>query len=73
MMVNTMKLKGKIVENGYTLADIATAINIDYSTLYRKFKRDGLTFTIGEVNKIVKVLKLSKNEAIEIFFDSGVA
>lgn len=72
-MVNTMKLKGKIVENGFTLREVAKVLDIDDSTLYRKMKSNGTSFTIGEANKLTKVLRLTKDEAMEIFFNSSVA
>lgn len=72
-MVNTMKLKGKIVENGLTLHDVAKALGIDDSTLYRKMKNNGISFTIGEANKLTKCLRLTKDEAMDIFFNSSVA
>lgn len=70
---NIMKLKGKIVENGMTMEDLADALKMDYSTLYRKMKSDGLSFSIKEANDIVNVLKLTGDEAMNIFFSNLVA
>lgn len=72
-MVNVNKLKGKIVENEKTIAELAEKIGLDRSTLYRKLSSDGETFTIKEANLICKELKLSKQEAMEIFFNQTVA
>lgn len=72
MVVNTKKLKGKMVEKGYTQNKLANEISMDRSTLNRKLKT-GESFLIGEANQIVKVLELSKEEAIAIFFASIVA
>ena len=70
-MVNTYRLKGVIVENGKTQKDIAEAIGVDKSTFYRKMK-EGSSFTIGEVNKLIKVIPLADNEIKEIFlFDES--
>jgi predicted transcriptional regulator len=66
--MNILKLKGKMVENGYGPDAFAERIGIDRSTLYRKFSC-GEKFTIGEAQKIKEVLDLSKKEASEIFFD----
>lgn len=69
MGVNTNLLKGKIVEKSTTQEYVADKIGIDRSTFYRKMKADGLTFTIGEVHKLVEALSLNREEAIEIFFN----
>lgn len=72
-MMNVLKLKGKIVENGYTTEGFAKAINMDHSTLYRKLRREGTSFTVGEANMIVKALGLSSEDAVAIFFAESVA
>ena len=64
---NAPKLRGKIVEKGMSQEMIAKQIGIDQSTFYRKMKADGLTFSVGEMHKIVKILDLNKTEATEIF------
>lgn len=72
-MVNVNKLKGKIVENELTIAELAENMGLDRSTLYRKLNLDGETFTIKEANLICNALNLSKQEAMEIFFNQTVA
>lgn len=72
MDVNINKLKGKIVEAGYTQDTLAEKIHMDKSTLNRKLKT-GESFSIGQANEIARVLKLTKEEAISIFFASIVA
>jgi len=72
-MINVNKLKGKIVENGLKVGELALKIGIDRSTFYRKLKNQGDSFTIREVNLICKELKLTKDEAMEIFFTNYVA
>lgn len=72
-MVNVNKLKGKIVENELSIPELAEIIGLDKSTLYRKFNTEGETFTIREADEIRKVLKLSGQEAAEIFFNDIVA
>lgn len=64
--MNVMKLKGKIREKGLTQAALAREINIDKSTLQRKFKKTD-SFTIGEVERITYILNLSDSEAMQIF------
>lgn len=72
-MVNINKLKGKIVERGINITKLAEMINVDPSTLYRKFNNNGNTLTIKEVDLIVKSLKLNAQEANAIFFSQFVA
>lgn len=72
-MVNVNKLRGKIVENGLTIPELADRIGLDKSTLYRKLSQEGETFTIREANLICNELNLSKQEAMEIFFNQTVA
>jgi plasmid maintenance system antidote protein VapI len=65
--MNILKLRGKMVENGYGVESLAEVLDIDRTTLYRKLN-DGEKFTIGEAQKINSVLKLTPDEAHEIFF-----
>lgn len=67
------KLKGKVVEKGMNMSQLATKIGIDRSTLYRKLKSQGDTLTVKEVNLIVRALGLTKDEAVDIFFTNKVA
>ena len=71
-MVNISKLKGIIVEKGYTQEALASEIGIDKSTFYRKIKNGG-SFSIGEVNAIVRAINLTRDEAVSIFFAETVA
>ena len=64
--MNLNKLRGKIVERGMNIEQLAIAIGVDRSSMYRKlnaFER----ITIGEATKITKVLSLTSDEAVEIF------
>ena len=72
-MVDVKKLKGKIVEKGHTITDVATAIKINRATLYRKINENGDNFTIREANDIANYLLLSPDERNTIFFASNVA
>ena len=65
--MNILKLKGKIVENGLNNTTFAEKINLPTATFYRRLECEGRDFTIGEVERMVDVLNLSKGEAIEIF------
>lgn len=72
-MVNTNKLKGKIVECGMTVSDLAEIVGIDRATFYRKLNINGENFTIKEADNISKALNLSLFEVNAIFFSQYVA
>lgn len=67
MRVNVTKLMGKIKEEGFTQESLAKQLSIDKSTLYRKIKSEALSFSIGEMHAIAEKLRLTKEEATEIF------
>lgn len=60
------KLKGKIVEKGLNVAQVADLINIHRSSFYRKLNGFD-TFTVNEATKLKEVLGLTNMEALEIF------
>lgn len=72
-MVNVNKLRGKIVECGTSIAELALKIGMDRATLYRRFNSGGRDFTIEEADLIAKELNLSCSDASEIFFSQFVA
>lgn len=72
-MVNVLKFKGKVVENGLNLSEVAEAINIDRSTLFRKLNENGEDFTIKQADELTKLLKLTAEETMAIFFSQYVA
>ena len=45
--MNVNKLKGKIVENGLNVSQLASSIGIDMTTMYRKLTSNGDTLTIN--------------------------
>lgn len=71
-MVNTRMLKGKLIEHGYNVAAMAKCLEMDTTTLYRRITNSD-TFTIGEADKISKILNLSLDEVTSIFFSQYVA
>ncbi len=71
-MCNISKLKGKIAEKGMKQYELAEKIKVNKSTLNRKIK-SGENFTLGEAIRISKALSLTKEEAMEIFFNDVVA
>lgn len=72
-MVNINKLKGKIVECGLNVTELAYKIGIDRTTLYRKINSDGKNITIKEADLIAKELRLTYDEVNAIFFSQYVA
>ena len=73
MTININKLRGKIVESGLTVAELAQKIGIDRSTLYIKLSNDGDTMLVKDANAIVAALNLSADDAVSIFFNQIVA
>jgi DNA-binding phage protein len=70
--MNIPKLKGKIVEREMNMEQLADAMGIDRSTLYRKMspdkdKKPEDKITIGDAVKMKEILNLSNDEAYEIF------
>ena len=72
-MLKINKLKGKIVENGKTISDVAEAVGIDRATMYRRLAENGETFTVREVSAIAKCLHLTVDDVNDIFFGDFVA
>lgn len=68
-MVNVNKLRGKIVEKGLNVTELARKTGMARATLYRKFNRNGETFSTREVNALVRELALDRDEALDIFFN----
>lgn len=65
--MNIPKLRGKMVEMGFSVESLAAEMGIDKSTLYRKLD-NGEKFTVGEAQKIKNALDLTNDEASAIFF-----
>lgn len=72
-MVDVNKLKGRIVEKGLTIGELASIIGVDKTTIYRKLKGNGDDFSILEADNIAKALSLSSSDATAIFFSQYVA
>lgn len=72
-MVNVQKLRGKMMECGITVEELADIMGMDRATLYRRLERKGENFTIKEADIIAKALNLDVEEANAIFFSQFVA
>lgn len=66
--MNAELLKAKIKEHGKTVGAVATDINVDESTFYRKLQKNGETFTVAQAAAIKDALGLSAHEAFDIFY-----
>lgn len=71
-MINTFKLKAKIVENQTNVQELSKKIGISYSAFYRKLNGN-TDFTIKEASMISNELKLTNNEINSIFFSQIIA
>lgn len=69
MSVNIQKLRGKMIEKGFTQEKLSNKLGINKSTLNRKLKAGGSSLLINEVHLIAKELELSEQECTDIFFD----
>lgn len=67
-MSNINKLRGLIVEKGFSIDRLAQEAGINRSTLYRRLKEGGAEFTLEEVQSIGRVLGLNAEEMKLIFF-----
>ena len=65
MKVN--ELRAEIVRNGMTTEVFADKVGIGRTTLWRRFESPE-SFTLGEINKIAKVLNLDGKKIETIFF-----
>lgn len=71
--VNVNKLKGKLVELGKNMEDLANAVGTSESAMYRKLQNNGRKLLVSDANKIVAFLQLTAEEAVAIFFAPLVA
>lgn len=69
MVVNVQRLKGKIVEKNTTQESVADSMGMNRTTFYRKMKNGGNGFTIGDIHKMITCVPLTKEEAVDIFFN----
>lgn len=63
-MIKTDKLKGIIVENGYSQNDVAKAIGITPKTFYEKMKKG--VFGSDEIQTMIDMLHIE--DPVSIFF-----
>ena len=64
-----MELLKKIAkENGVTIDQMAASAGISTATLYRKIKAGG-TFTVEQTEKIAACTKMTRDQAVAVFFN----
>lgn len=68
-MLNILKLKGKIAENGMNMTRLAKAIGMNKDTLYRRISNEGQNLRLGDVKAICDVLHLDFDDACRIFMN----
>lgn len=71
--VNVLKLKAKLTELGMNITELGEKMGYDKATIYRRLKDNGARLSISDANLIIKVLRLTRDEAISIFFPQLVA
>ena len=72
-MVNIKKLRAAMLETDISIEELASKMNVDKSTIYRKFADNGQSITLREADLIKSTLGLSVEEASSIFFAHDVA
>lgn len=68
-MLNTLKLKARVVESGISVNEIAEEIGVNPATIYRKINGKS-QFTADEMLKIKKILHIDTVSFCNIFFGS---
>ncbi len=69
MVVNVQRLKEKIAEKNHDQESLAEAMGMDISAFCKKMKNGGNGFTVGDIHTMIRCIPLTKEEAMEIFFN----
>lgn len=69
-MINVNALKGAIAENNLSQRQLAKKLGMTENTFYRKMSK--AKFDSDEMNGMIKELRLTKDNAINIFFANTV-
>lgn len=72
-IVNIPKLKGKLTELDMNVSELGDKMGYDKSAIYRRFKDGGSAMSIADANQIIRILGLSREEAVAIFFSQLVS
>lgn len=68
-MLDILKLKGKVAENNLNITLPAKKIGMNRDTLYRRIANNGENLTLKDIKNISGVLKLNRDDIIEIFMN----
>ena len=71
-MFNKDKFRAKIIESGMTTSQVANALGVSESTLYRKMNGKS-DFSRSEIQILRAELKMNTNEAERVFFAKELA
>ena len=66
-MMNSKKIKGRIIELGMTMGEVAEKMGLSPYTFGKKISGKSKTYIV-EAEKIAKILKISDNDFNEYFF-----
>lgn len=66
-MIDKNKLKGRIVEKGFSLGQFSERLGMASNTLRRKLNSEK-PFTTDEVEKVMKLLDISRSDIVDYFF-----
>lgn len=66
-MVQMNLLKARMVERDISVEDLAKALNLNKSTLYRRFRAPE-ELSVKETAEIARVLDLDGDDALKIFY-----
>lgn len=67
-MINTPKLKGRMVERGMTQADLAASLGLSQATVSQKLSGMRPIF-LSEADKIAEILEIPDEEFRSYFFN----
>lgn len=62
------KLKTTLFDRGYNQSKIAKALKIERGTLRNRMANGGQMFRLKDIYQMAKLLNLTKDEILEIFF-----
>jgi len=67
-MINTKKLRAKIIENGFTYAVLAEKLHMSGCTFGKKI-RNRADMSLSELVRLSKILSIPVTELSDYFFD----
>lgn len=66
--MNAKELKVEMLRKNVSMTKLAENLSIDRSALWRKMNEKGGKFDRSEIQKISKILNLSADDTVRIFF-----